>query len=1034
MKNLELYIEDGNGNKDRIELFDYEAVNLNQKIKDVRDISKIFTDYSQSFKVPASSNNNRIFKHYYNYNIQDGFDARFKKDGLIQIGGADFRFGKIRLEDVDMRNNKPYAYKIVFFGSSVALAEILGDTELSNLNYLDKFNHLYDEENVRRGLVTGLAHFLDVNGNDIMLESAIGDIVYPLISCNSYYYYSSDSGDHGDPNREPTIGRNLRKHGASAHNGIEYSDLKPSIKLKHIISAIEAEYPALFFDKTWIDSAPFNELYLHLSRDKGTMITVVDKQVVFNGSDFGLDFSGIAGLYPIITNEYDSYTLTFSISPNSGTGPYDLRVVDTISGDILGSANDLESDGSVVIDYSVLSSEEPRNWNLNFFITTKAGSDLLDFDASLTMIKEYGLFANFTGTPQFVGYAFTDPPYTNTISGVSSEFVVDVKNQTPKMKVIDFLQSIFKMFNLTAYFQRDESLPSKARIMLQPLDSYYSEGEVIDVSDYVDISESTISRAPTYSEINFKYATPKTFGIKNQNELLVDEFGDLTRDNRDINNFVSDGGKYEVKLKFEHLLFERLSDEKVLQAPKTPIQTGWLVDSNQNTVKTGPIIHFAVSTPINITNCSNNTCYPIAFTGATSTANPLLEKYLRPSNVSGDGSQTINFNSEYDEYTGIENPNSLYQNYYKTYIDKAFSKSTRLMSVSANLPLSVLLRYSLSDVFRINGLDYNINSLQTNLLTGKSKIELLNTNFAEEIIPDTPYDIVVTATTAQTISITWTVPTTGIRATNYATYVDGVRHGYGTLTYPYTAPNPSPPALIKNLVSGQTYSIQVSSFSADGLESRRSAALITSTNTTSTTPTAPSSLAVVSTLDNSVLLTWTASTFDSNAGDTGYNVYVNQVSSGLGFLLHSTVSSADFTSNSSQFNVTSLSAGTEYEFKVNAFDSYAPTPNSGFSNTVTQTTTDSSDLIPPSVPTNFTASNITTTSVDLSWFPSFNPDGTAATGYKVYQSTTLIANITNTSHTVNLLISGNTYKFFVSSYDANGNESATAGPLKVTTL
>ncbi len=163
-------------------------------------------------------------------------------------------------------------------------------------------------------------------------------------------------------------------------------------------------------------------------------------------------------------------------------------------------------------------------------------------------------------------------------------------------------------------------------------------------------------------------------------------FGDLSRDNRDINNFVSDGGKYEVKLKFEHLLFERLSDEDDLQAPRTPIQTGWLVDDNQNTVKTGPIVHFAVSTPVNTTN------YPIAFTGATSTANPLLEKYLRPSNVSSDGSQTINFNSENDEYTGTENPNSLYQNYYKTYIDKAFSKSTRLMSVSANLPLSVFAK------------------------------------------------------------------------------------------------------------------------------------------------------------------------------------------------------------------------------------------------------------------------------------------------------------------------------------------------------
>jgi len=1020
MKNLELYIEDGNGNKDRIDLFDYEAVNLNQKIKDVRDISKIFTDYSQSFKVPASSNNNRIFKHYYNYNIQDGFDARFKKDGLIQIGGADFRFGKIRLEDVDMRNNKPYAYKIVFFGSSVALAEILGDAELSNLNYLDKFNHKYDEDNVRRGLDTGLAHFLDNNGDDIMLESAIGDIVYPFISCNSYYYYSSDSNDHGDPNREPTIGRNLRKQGTSSHNGIEYSDLRPSIKLKHIISAIEAQYSALFFDKTWIDSAPFNELYLHLNKDKGTMLSVNDNQIVFNESDFGINTE----FGQITTNQWVSYTLTFSISPNTGTGPYDLRVVDTTSGEILGVADGLEGAGSVVIDYSVLSSQEPRNWNLNFFITTKEGGDLTDFDASLTMIKKFP--ESFIGFAVAV-YGFTDPPYTNTISSVASEFIVDIKSQAPKMKIIDFLQSIFKMFNLTAYFQRDESLPSKARIMLQPLSSYYSEGEVIDVSDYIDISESTISRAPTYSEINFKYATPKTFGIKSQNEILIDDFGDLSRDNRDINNFVSDGGKYEVKLKFEHLLFERLSDENDLQAPRTPIQTGWLVDSNQNTVKTGPIVHFAVSTPVNTTN------YPIAFTGATSTANPLLDKYLRPSNVSADGSQTINFNYEKDEYTGIENGNSLYKNYYKTYIDKAFNPSTRLISVSANLPLSVLLRYSLRDVFRINELDYNINSLQTNLLTGKSKIELINGSFAESLIPDTPHSISVTSTTNTTINITWTVPTTGIRATNYATYVDGVQHGYGSLTYPYNNSN-APNALIKNLTIGQTYSIQVSSFSSDGLESYRSDELMASTTTTSTTPTAPSNLSVVSTLDNSVLLTWTASTFDSNAGSTGYNVYVNHVSSGLGFFLHSTVSSADFTSNSSQFNVTSLSAGTEYEFKVNAFDSYAPTPNSGFSNTVTQTTTDSTDLIPPSVPTNFTASNITTTSVDLSWFPSFNPDGTAATGYKVYQSTTLIANITNTSHTVNLLISGNTYKFFVSSYDANGNESANAGPVTITTL
>ena len=51
-------------------------------------------------------------------------------------------------------------------------------------------------------------------------------------------------------------------------------------------------------------------------------------------------------------------------------------------------------------------------------------------------------------------------------------------------------------------------------------------------------------------------------------------------------------------------------------------QVGWLM-SNQNTVKTEPIIHFAVSTPI------DTTTYPIAFTGATSAANPLLAKVFK---------------------------------------------------------------------------------------------------------------------------------------------------------------------------------------------------------------------------------------------------------------------------------------------------------------------------------------------------------------------------------------------------------------------
>ena len=1016
MKNLELYISN-----ERVDLFDFEAVNLNQKIKDVRDISKIFTDYSQSFKVPASSNNNKIFKHYYNFGIQDGYDARFKADGLIKIGGADFRFGKVRLDGVDMRENKPFAYRLVFFGSTVNLGGILGDDKLSNLDYLNKFNHAYDYPTVRGGFVTGLQYD---STSSSMIFGNNADIVYPFISCYSYYYYNSTANDHGQLNIVPPS-RNLHKHSGTAHNGIDYRDLKPSIKLRHIINAIEDKYSGLFFDKTWIDTPPFNELYMHLHRDKGLLSSVENSERVFTQQDFGVNLD----LGNILTNQDTSYTLTYSISPVSGTGNYSLRVVDTRSGQTLGYSNALNGDGSLVIDYNVLSSEEPRNWNLNFYITTDSDSNLNTFNASLDITRRTGQF--YLGT--LIGQvSFTDFSYTSPNSPEITASNVVVTSQIPEMKIIDFLQSIFKMFNLTAYFQRDEGVPSKSRIIIEPLNTYYSSGGVIDVSDYVNIDETDISRSPIYSEINFKYAKPKTFGIQNQNELLDDEFGDLTRDNRDLNNFVSDGGKYDIKLGFEHLLYERTTDPNNVNFT-TPMQYGWLVDKNENTVKTSPIIHFVVSTAVNTTN------YPVAFTGSVNqTTNQLIQQYYRPSNVSADSSQTLNFNIEYDEFTGLENSNSLYNSFYSSYVEKVFNPSTRLFKTKAMLPLSILLRYKLNDVFRINGLDYNINELKTNLLTGKSDIELVSGNFAEEVAPDAPYGITIDDRGPNTITIEWSIPTTGIRAVYYKSYINNVEVDFGEITYTGSTPN-TPSSFLRNLQTGASYNIQVSSLSIDLAESQRSETLTASTTTDADTPTAPSNLIVVTPIidnitDNSIKLQWTLSTFDSNPGETGYSIYGRIGNSG-DFLFHSNVSTTDHANAQNKYNVTGLSAGTQYQFKVRAFDTFASQPNSGFSNIVTQITTDATDLVPPSVPTEFTASNITQTSVTLSWLFSSNPDGTIAYGYKLYQGTTLIANLTTTTtYNVTGLTVGTLYKFFVSAYDLNGNESNTNGPLNVDTL
>ncbi len=131
-------------------------------------------------------------------------------------------------------------------------------------------------------------------------------------------------------------------------------------------------------------------------------------------------------------------------------------------------------------------------------------------------------------------------------------------------------------------------------------------------------------------------------------------------------------------------------------------------------------------------------------------------------------------------------------------------------------------------------------------------------------------------------------------------------------------------------------------------------------------PTAPTSLALSNITQNSMRLTWNAST--DNASVASYEVYRNNVKIG------------DVTSGTS-YNATGLTAGTEYYFFVRAID---PTGNvSANSNTATGTTTGTSTPpanSPPTAPSVGALTATVNTSYTSSQLPPFNDtDGDALT-------------------------------------------------------
>ena len=122
MQEIQLYIEG-----QRVELFKDESVILTSTIQNVKDIDKIFTEFSKSFSLPASKTNNKVFKHYYNSDVVGGFDARTKKSAIIELNNLPYKNGYIKLESVGMKNNLPDTYRVTFFGSTVSLKDILGE-------------------------------------------------------------------------------------------------------------------------------------------------------------------------------------------------------------------------------------------------------------------------------------------------------------------------------------------------------------------------------------------------------------------------------------------------------------------------------------------------------------------------------------------------------------------------------------------------------------------------------------------------------------------------------------------------------------------------------------------------------------------------------------------------------------------------------------------------------------------------------------------------------------------------------------------
>lgn len=706
MNQVDIYIGDY-----RLDLFQDEEISINLNVQNIKDISKVFTDFTQSFTVPASGINNEVLKQYYRTDvdasrittpISDGYpiwnswdllwtdsdkawegsssstsvvnnyDFRFRVPARIEINSIPFRTGVIEMENVLMKGTEPYSYSLTFYGDLVNLSDLFGEDYLYDLD-LSAYDHTYDGATILQGF-----------NSDALFS---GEVFYPLMSPSRNWRWSVQT---------PPDDNDIKYTNGHTH-GVRYNELKPAIKVVKLLDAIEAKY-GISFTGSFLANPEFNKLYLWAHRYEGNLYdnaSVIDWQVVnFNHLTSGtFNLATDTWIVPQ-ANEY-----RLRVDANNTSAAYELGLFR--NGVLIAIAAEDANAGTTQSQFEGFIFQNGDE------IQLKIRPQL---PANMTyQVTGYDCYTAPDGIPTTLQFD------VDQTAQATYAFQLAMSPLMPEIKIKDFLGGIVKMHNLVI-------IPTNSTTFsLQTLNDWYDDGISVDITQYVDIEEVSVDRPQLYREISFEYQdTEQILGFEYQRTNSVG-YGDL-------NAFFSwDGDEFTIELPFEQPLFERLTD-----------------DSNGNL--TDVLVYKSITREVN--NSESFTFQPyvgapvliygefpftlneaVGFIDETNTSNPYTEVwYANTSSTSvGTGlAYSTNFGGDIDPYYLTSLSKSLYQTYWEDYILDLYNAKRRIYNVSALLPLGKIINLQLNNKLIWNNQRWIINSANVNMTTGKVALQLLN--------------------------------------------------------------------------------------------------------------------------------------------------------------------------------------------------------------------------------------------------------------------------------------------------------------------
>lgn len=655
-----------------VDLFNDESIPLTRQLKDLMNLSTVWTDYTKDFQIPASETNNAIFANWFDENmVITGWNPNLGKDGTIFIHGLPVFEGRVELIGCKFKDGLPQLYNIIFYGTTKKILDKWGETLMNEVDWSD-YDHVANYANI-------------LSSWDQSLVS--GNILWPIADYNQGWRYSKSTGVNGNIYQS---------------RGVEVDDLRPAIRLRSMLVTAFAEID-LTLSGSFLTRPEMDDLYILPMQTAGPLY---DPEYTLPGTSHAFNspqsFTATSGVL--------TYTqLIFPSIVSNPSGNYDPATGDYT----------VNRGGFYQFSIDTLSVTAPgvplQSLEIAFFVngrklfapaagtfTATSGPRGFSFNQQLNSGDVVSVRYRATGNWSTISITFKCFKAPQGINGNT----IHMDDAMPQKPIKDFVNGVLQGFNCIL-------VPvSETEIEIHNLQDWLALGTTRNWTRYVDVKDIQHDKIPIPKTISFTHQESSCLANAYYKQINKREFGSVKVE-PEI-DYPTD--EFSVETPFHIIAPQAMNQVNAFGqiVRKSELNLPVFMDQDSKPVQQDyTLFYYGGKQSV------SDTWY---FNGNVQIVMPLMTPY----------SEYPTFETSYSNAFGLELSlrgdapvNTMYNMYWKEYLTRMYSTQSRVVKMTAILPVGEWLNLKLNDTIAISSNYYKIQSIQYDMLTEVANLELV---------------------------------------------------------------------------------------------------------------------------------------------------------------------------------------------------------------------------------------------------------------------------------------------------------------------